>query len=180
MLRNCAYVKLRRRTDLGGTAVGSNKAANERLPDEIADAFFSLSHALRRTVDARCVGVGLSLARLKVLHVLIERGGVRIGELSDLLDVAARTMTSTVDGLARDGLVERQPDPGDGRATLVTITARGRGVYKDGAKLKNALVRDVFEALDSDERTQFLAALTRLSRAAAASGPAPQTPRDRA
>ena len=61
-----------------------------------------------------------------VLLPLFEEDPLRIGELARRARVAKQTMTTLVRLAERDGLVERRPDPSDGRAVLVSMTARAR------------------------------------------------------
>ena len=130
---------------------------------DVGTQFFALTHSLKRIVNARYRAAGMSMARLQVLHVLVTEGAVRIGELSEHLDVAARTMTSTVDGLARDGLVVRTTDPTDGRAVLVALTRRGEAVFEQAAELRNEVFDEVFAVLDDGERARFIAMLRTLA-----------------
>jgi DNA-binding MarR family transcriptional regulator len=57
---------------------------------------------------------------------LADRGTRSHGRLARDLLVHPTTITLVTDQLVRDGLVRRAPDPADRRATLSTITARGR------------------------------------------------------
>jgi DNA-binding MarR family transcriptional regulator len=50
-----------------------------------------------------------------------------MGELAGRARLSKQTMTTLVRRLEDDGLVERRPDPGDARASLVFLTARSRG-----------------------------------------------------
>lgn len=129
--------------------------------------FFAIAHEVKRLANARYQGSELTMARLMVLHELVDRGPTRIGSLSGCLNVAARTMTSTIDGMVRDGLVERQPDPTDGRAVVVRLTPRGRRQYERGAAIRNGVLAEVFDVLDDDERAQLARVLHRLAAAAA-------------
>jgi DNA-binding MarR family transcriptional regulator len=61
-----------------------------------------------------------------VLLPLFEEDPLRMGELARRARVAKQTMTTLVRLAERDGLVERRPDPADGRAVLVSMTARAR------------------------------------------------------
>jgi DNA-binding MarR family transcriptional regulator len=132
-------------------------------PEELANAFFTVAHALKRTVNARFQHTGLSVARLRVLYTLATGGPVRMGELSQCVDVAARTMTSTVEAMERDGLVRRAPDPADGRATVVHLTDDGRDAYEEGLRVQASTVADVFEALDDAQRTALAELLDALA-----------------
>jgi DNA-binding MarR family transcriptional regulator len=61
-----------------------------------------------------------------VLLPLFEEDGLRIGEVAARARLSKQTMTTMVRLAERDGLVERRPDPGDGRATRVHLTTRGQ------------------------------------------------------
>jgi DNA-binding MarR family transcriptional regulator len=61
-----------------------------------------------------------------LLLPLFEEDALRMGELARRARLSKQTMTTMVRLLERDGLVERRPDPSDGRATVIVLTARGR------------------------------------------------------
>jgi DNA-binding MarR family transcriptional regulator len=61
-----------------------------------------------------------------ILLPLFEHDGLRMGELAHRARLAKQTMTTMVRLLERDGLVVREPDPGDRRATRVLLTERAR------------------------------------------------------
>src|SRR5918997_3297212 len=61
-----------------------------------------------------------------LLLPLFEEDGLRMGELGHRARLAKQTMTTMVRLLERDGLVKREPDPSDGRASLVSLTRRAR------------------------------------------------------
>lgn len=58
----------------------------------------------------------------------IEPSGSRVSELAERAKLAKQSMSYLVEALARDGYVTVIPDPADGRAKLVCLTARGREV----------------------------------------------------
>jgi DNA-binding MarR family transcriptional regulator len=61
-----------------------------------------------------------------VLLPLYEDDGLRMGELARRARLSKQSMTEMIRRLERDGLVERRPDPADGRASLIFLTARSR------------------------------------------------------
>jgi DNA-binding MarR family transcriptional regulator len=61
-----------------------------------------------------------------ILVPLFEEDGLRMGELGRRARLAKQTMTTMVRLMERDGLVSREPDASDGRASLVLLTPRGR------------------------------------------------------
>jgi len=57
--------------------------------------------------------------------LLIDRAGTRLGELSQRAQVTKQAMMQVVDELVAMGFARRVPDPGDARAKIVKLTARG-------------------------------------------------------
>jgi DNA-binding MarR family transcriptional regulator len=64
-----------------------------------------------------------------LLVPLFEEDGLRMIELASRARLSKQTMTTMVRLLERDGLVRRLPDPRDGRATRVFLTARARAFH---------------------------------------------------
>jgi DNA-binding MarR family transcriptional regulator len=61
-----------------------------------------------------------------ILVPLFEEDGLRMGELARRARLSKQTMTTMVRLLERDGLVRREPDPLDGRAFRIVLTAKAR------------------------------------------------------
>jgi DNA-binding MarR family transcriptional regulator len=61
-----------------------------------------------------------------VLVPLLERDGLRLGELASASRLSKQAMTGLVKRCEADGLVTRERDPLDGRAFNVQLTQRGR------------------------------------------------------
>ena len=86
-----------------------------------------------------------------LLVPLFEQDGLRMSELAARARLSKQTMTTMVRLLERDGLVERRPDPGDGRATLVELTAKARAfrpVAEQALAQLDALVRTALTPTD--------------------------------
>lgn len=71
---------------------------------------------------------GLSSARFGILSMLLNGGedGVAPSELADEGGVTRATVTGLLDGLEKDGLVERIKHPDDRRMLRVHLTEKGR------------------------------------------------------
>ena len=61
-----------------------------------------------------------------VLLPLYEQDGLRMGELARRARLRKQTMTTMVRLLEREQLVRREPDPDDGRAFRIVLTAKAR------------------------------------------------------
>jgi DNA-binding MarR family transcriptional regulator len=70
----------------------------------------------------------LSFSALSVLHTLSRMGPCRLSDLVRTEQIKQPALTSAVAKLERDGLVERRPDPYDGRAWMLSLTADGQSI----------------------------------------------------
>ena len=61
-----------------------------------------------------------------VLVPLLEEDDLRMGELAGRARLSKQAMTTLVRSVEEAGLVTREPDPMDGRASRVRLTTRGR------------------------------------------------------
>ncbi|OMI41175.1 MarR family winged helix-turn-helix transcriptional regulator [Streptomyces sparsogenes] len=134
-------------------------------PEELGMRFLVLSHRVRRVVDDRMTERGPSLARTKLLRVLAEQGRLRQSALAQRLDLAARTVTETVDALERDGLVARTPDPADRRAKLVSLTDEGSAALDAAHGTGEQVLREIFGALGPEQRETLAGLLGLIDRA---------------
>jgi DNA-binding MarR family transcriptional regulator len=67
----------------------------------------------------------------------------------------------------RAGLIDRTPDPTDGRKVIVTLTEAGRRAFDHRSEeVSEHLARVLSEALEAGERTQLAAVVPLLERLA--------------
>lgn len=136
--------------------------------DVLVDELFDTTVALRAFVEARLRPQGATVARLRALRMLaVEGEPMRMRDLSDMLGVAARTATSVVDSLERDGLVERMRHPEDRRAFLVTLTEAGRVQHRDAEVTDARALADATGMLTSAEREELRRLLGKIRLAVA-------------
>lgn len=90
-------------------------------------------------------GFNLSLAATRILGRLSDHGPTRISDIADLEHSSQPTITNHVKRLEAAGLVHRDPDPADARASLIDLTAQGR---EQLAKLRHLLGTNVEPHLD--------------------------------
>ena len=67
--------------------------------------------------------------------------GARPSELAAQAGVSRQAVTKTLDDLERVGLVEREPDPADGRGVVVRYTPRGLAALQVARTRANELER---------------------------------------
>jgi DNA-binding MarR family transcriptional regulator len=82
-----------------------------------------------------------------VLIPLLEEDGLRMGEIARRARLSKQTITTMVRLCERDGLVERRPDPADGRATCVHLTAKARRFQPAAERVLGELEREARSVL---------------------------------
>src|SRR5918992_1439308 len=93
-------------------------AVVEDMPARTADRLHSAAIHLLRRLRRVDVASGLTAPRLSALSVVVFSGPLTLGALAAAEQVQPPTMTRIVGALEAAGLVQREPKPGDGRATL--------------------------------------------------------------
>lgn len=106
---------------------------------ELIDALVRASFAVMAVLNRVGAEHDLSLTQLRVLAILRDRRG-RMSELADYLGLDKSTISGLVDRAEKRGLLQRGPNPDDGRAVDVFLTADGvRLADQGGEEIARAL-----------------------------------------
>ena len=83
---------------------------------------------------------GLTFPRYEVLMLLhfSGKGSLPVGKIGERLQVHRTSITNSLDGLEKTGLVRRVPHQSDGRAVLAEITESGRETAEHATESLNA------------------------------------------
>src|SRR5689334_13849731 len=144
------------------SARGKSDPPAADLADRLHSAAIHLLRRLRREDDAS----GLPAPQLSALSVIVFCGPITLGQLAAAEQVRPPTITKLVATLEADGLVEREPDPADGRVTRVKATARGTKLLHEGRQRRVASLNASLAQLPPAERTLLSRALPILERVA--------------
>jgi DNA-binding MarR family transcriptional regulator len=92
-------------------------------------------------VDDALKPLQLTFARCEVLLLLAfsREGMLPLGKIGPRLMIHQASVTSLIDRLEIQGLVQRVPHPKDGRTTLAKITLEGRRLAMEGSKAVNEI-----------------------------------------
>jgi len=112
----------------------------ESVPPGAYERLFEFAVVLGDVMELGMTERGLTRARAELLWRLYHEGPMTQRQLSEALRCTPRNVTGLLDALQADGFVDRTPHPTDRRATLVTLTNRGRAAldrlhteYQQGA-----------------------------------------------
>jgi DNA-binding MarR family transcriptional regulator len=97
-------------------------------------------------------GVELSPTLSAALATIERHGPMTPSELAARERIQRPTVTRLLARLGEGGLVERTPDPRDGRSSLVSATPAGRELLATLRTRKTAFLASRIEGLDADDR----------------------------
>lgn len=109
---------------------------------------------------------GVTGPQLSLLDWLVgspERG---VGEIATGLGLTAPTVSAGVRRLEKGGLLERKPDPKDGRAIMLSLTAQGHALQEQARAFRLEKMRRLLAGLMTEERATLLTLLEQAISAA--------------
>ena len=108
----------------------SVQAHSNNHSGEIAALLHERFSRLSRQLRHMELPAGMTPERLSTLSVIDKNGPISVTALADREMVRPATMSRMVSALVDDGLVRRREDKADGRGVLVTVTPKGRRIYR--------------------------------------------------
>ncbi len=142
------------------------RTVSDEAARELGELFPAVYLALHRRDDKRRQLAGASRA---VLQHLTLTGPLRVGELARHLGRAQSVVSEIVKHLERDGLLERQRDPEDGRRTSIWLSPAGIGrLDEDRQVLSPRLCAEAISRMPGPDVAALLRGLRALVAAAAA------------
>jgi DNA-binding MarR family transcriptional regulator len=130
--------------DLATLMFVSYRAMDERVREAMRDAGYDVTVAQARLAQR------------------IADDGTRLTELAERAQVTKQTASLLVAALEREGLVERVPDPDDGRARLIRLSARGRKAAQRAMEVVIGVEREWAEHLGPELTDRLREGLVRL------------------
>lgn len=102
--------------------------------------------------------------QMRVLAILSVMAGITVNELAVFAVTEQSTMSRTLHGMERDGLVLRQNRPGDMRVRELHLTEQGREAFRQVWPLMHGSLEHMFEGFSDDEYETLIGLLTRVLR----------------
>jgi DNA-binding MarR family transcriptional regulator len=132
----------------------------------IGQLLVQLTRLFQTELFERLVEAGLTDARVPHTHVTayIKADGSRLSELAAQARMTLPAMSELVDDLQRLGIVERRPDPTDGRAKLICLTDAGWEAMRTAQRIIGEIEAGYAERVGAgafEEAAQTLDALLR-------------------
>jgi DNA-binding MarR family transcriptional regulator len=139
------------RLDLAGQA--------ERIEADLS----AVRRALRRPLESEFERGQLTPPQTAVMRVIVRQSGISLRDLSREVSLAHSTVSGIVDRLEKRGLVERRPDPDDGRfARIHPTTVVKRFIRQEMPALVRGPLQEALSAATPQERIEIENAVRRL------------------
>jgi len=129
---------------------------------KLVRAYDSLSSRLRAPLRED----GLTVSQLGVLEALLHLGEMVQSELASKLLTSPSNLTTVLDNLERDGMVERRRSTEDRRQVEVSLTAAGRERIREVFPRHARRITELMTALDPGEQEELGRLCRKLGRAA--------------
>lgn len=128
----------------------------------IRETFIRAARLARDRTDKALAAHGVRAGQQFTLRALWDEDGLTPGELARRIGVEKPTIVRSLARMEAAGLVERRPDPVDGRLVRVWLTDRGRALHEIVPALEDEIVERALDGFTGDERRQFAGYLRRL------------------
>ncbi|MBW0118051.1 MarR family winged helix-turn-helix transcriptional regulator [Pseudonocardia abyssalis] len=133
----------------------------ERLENEVS-MLLRRSRSVLRTLATR-LHPGVDAGSYAVLLAIARMAPVRLVDLAEEFGLDKSTMSRQVSALLELGLVERRPDPSDGRAFLLELGDEGRARLDEVSRARHEEWRSRLETWSTQDIATLADGLTRLS-----------------
>lgn len=111
-----------------------------------------------------------------IIATLLREGPSRASVIAETLHMDISTISRQTSSLVQAGLIERQADPDDGRASLLAPTERGCALFEEAREGRNRWLARTLQDWPPSDVTTLITLLDRLNDDLAASLAAPQRP----
>ena len=111
----------------------------------------------------RCLdGVSINRTGYWLLVRVSESAPIRLSEIADSVDLDLFDPASEVWDLVVAGLLAKVPDPADGRASLLRLTAPGTAVLESVSEARRRVLAEAIADWTDEERSALASGLLRL------------------
>jgi len=133
----------------------------EESAEQIASSVIGMMRQFASIKSRVGVGPDGDTSPLFLLVKLAHLGPRRASDLAEQLCADPSTVSRQVAHLVKGGLVERQADPDDGRASILVPTELGRAKVREHSRRRGAALKPVIADWSAQDRSDFLRLITK-------------------
>ncbi len=149
---------------LATTSAPKKGTVQEQLPQ----LFFEMGRLLKREMSRDGIQHdALSYLHMETMRYIEERtraeGTPSMREVAVYLKIAPPSATALIDGLVRDGILERAPDPKDRRVVRLSVSKKGTKLMETMMQARAEAFSRVIENLSTKDCEELVRILSRIT-----------------
>jgi DNA-binding MarR family transcriptional regulator len=134
------------------------------LAERLLGTVQGIRRVVRRRVRADVPGFPPPGAQVEVLRVVADHPGVGVAAAARELHLATNSVSTLVNQLVEAGLLHREPDPLDRRATRLELTPAAADRMAAWRRARTGLVADALTGLSEEDKAVIEQALPALEK----------------
>lgn len=127
--------------------------------DEIVRALLSIVRAVHKGFESMALDKGALMVLTSIRHF----GKTRPSAVAEFCGLDISTISRHIKKLEEDALVERSPDPADGRAHLMRLSAKGTAMLAHAEQVRREELGSAISGWDEENRRELRTILGRLA-----------------
>ncbi len=104
----------------------------------------------------------LTLSQLRIIGFVHKNGKCRTQDIAKGIEITAPTVSVAVNKLVALGWLEKNPDPDDGRATIISLAAKASNTFKKIRQKHISGIQNFLAELSGEEQEYLLELLRRV------------------
>lgn len=124
---------------------------------ELLVDFFNLFHAWEEEA-VKNLKTKLSILEVHAIEALGRRPGLKMRELSEILEISTPSVTAVIDKLETKGFARRKTTPKDRRVFLIELTKKGGELFDKHSKQHQKMAEKVLDCISGHDIPMFVEA----------------------
>lgn len=142
------------------------KDSNNSIPNALAQELLqTLAKFKRIGGHQHSSSFGIKPSEFVLLHLLLQHSegdskGLKVSEISELLNITPSAVTHTVNSLEKIGYIERHSDPTDRRIVLIRVTSQCEKIMTEHHSERIQFLEDLVTFLGEKDSKDFIRLLS--------------------
>lgn len=134
------------------------------IDEHLVTALSSVMRSLERPIAKHIAEEGLTPAQFAVLEMLLHKGPRTVNEIIDGLLSSSGNVGVVIDNLLTAGLLDKKPNPADGRSRIISLTAAGDEKIRTYYPRHRDELRGLMGGIERSDKKSLIKALAALRR----------------
>lgn len=136
----------------------------EDKSEKLVSLMLSTSRLIREREKKEKKITPLSFLKMEALRYIEQDKNISMKELADFFCITPPSATSLVEGLVREGRLQRVADKNDRRLIRLTVTEKGRKDLNKGWRKIKKRISKIFANLNEKEKEELIKILKKLEK----------------